>query len=334
MMVVFFHAYVITQEVIGQASIWAIFGSGNSGVQFFFVLSGFLMVAVHWGDFGRPQQFKRYALRRVTRIYPPYWAALALLFFGQVAMSRVEPRLTNPLLVLCDVLLLPTDGTPSLTVSWTLMHEMLFYSVFGLLIVSLRIAAKIFLLWQILILSAGIWQLAGGAEPGFPLSFLLSPNNLLFGMGMAAAILAPLLRHRTAMGLVAVGVSLFASVAWLAMLAPENSGVGIALIWGYGLAATMAIAGFSSWEKSGSLKIPTSLILLGDASYSIYLVHAPAMQVVAIILNGFGGNDTVGGWAVFAVLVATGTASGLIFFRLFERPMLKAAQRRLTRRRN
>jgi exopolysaccharide production protein ExoZ len=53
-----------------------LFGEFHVGVDFFFVLSGFIIAWVHWGDIGRRSRLRHYAARRFTRIYPAYWALL------------------------------------------------------------------------------------------------------------------------------------------------------------------------------------------------------------------------------------------------------------------
>ncbi len=46
------------------------FGFGHAGVDFFFVLSGFIIMHAHATDIGKPERLSRYLWRRVTRIYP------------------------------------------------------------------------------------------------------------------------------------------------------------------------------------------------------------------------------------------------------------------------
>src|ERR1700736_6010856 len=47
---------------------------GRAGVDLFFVLSGFIIYYVHHVDVDVPARFRRYAILRLMRIYPTYWA--------------------------------------------------------------------------------------------------------------------------------------------------------------------------------------------------------------------------------------------------------------------
>ena len=53
---------------------------GHAGVDFFFVLSGFIILFAHWEDVGVRAALPRYAERRCTRIFPLYWPVLAAYF--------------------------------------------------------------------------------------------------------------------------------------------------------------------------------------------------------------------------------------------------------------
>jgi len=58
---------------------------GHAGVDFFFVLSGFIIFFVHGKDIGKPSRLPHYVWRRFIRIYPVYWAvtliSIVLAFF-------------------------------------------------------------------------------------------------------------------------------------------------------------------------------------------------------------------------------------------------------------
>ena len=74
----------------------AAFQFGHAGVDLFFVISGFVILFVHWEDIGRPQRISRYAGRRLTRILPIYWVALALTIASRAASLHIIHMPTSP----------------------------------------------------------------------------------------------------------------------------------------------------------------------------------------------------------------------------------------------
>jgi exopolysaccharide production protein ExoZ len=63
---------------------------GDLAVLVFFMISGFLMVHVHRGDFGRPAALRDYAIKRAFRIYPVYrfFLAVSTLLLGCTSWPR------------------------------------------------------------------------------------------------------------------------------------------------------------------------------------------------------------------------------------------------------
>jgi peptidoglycan/LPS O-acetylase OafA/YrhL len=105
----------------------------NFGVQMFFVLSG-LVLALPFASFhlngGRPVSLKRYFLRRLTRLEPPYIAALIIFFFLKLAGGRgsfagLVPHFAASVGYLHNLIY----GTPSDInfVAWSLEIEVQFY---------------------------------------------------------------------------------------------------------------------------------------------------------------------------------------------------------------
>ncbi len=155
----------------------------NVGVDFFFVLSGFIITWVHWKDIGDSSRLGNYAIKRFLRIYPAYWGIvipLAILYLCFPAAGI--PTQHNPLNIVRSILLLPSAAPPVLGVAWTLVHEVFFYAVFAGVIFTGRLELAIFPIWALAIV-----VLDGWGESTFPLSFLASPFNLDFIMGVCAA---------------------------------------------------------------------------------------------------------------------------------------------------
>lgn len=102
---------------------------GIAGVDLFFVLSGFIMVAVA-GHYTGPIDF---LWRRATRIYQTYWLiSLPVLALAIVAPTFVNSSIQTPISLWRSFFLIPDRTLPLLAVGWTLVHEMYFYLVFSI----------------------------------------------------------------------------------------------------------------------------------------------------------------------------------------------------------
>lgn len=93
------------------------------------------------------------------------------------------------------------------------------------------------------------------------------------------------------------------------------------------LALACTMVGFALWEKSVSLPWPGWLLLIGNASYSIYLIHNPLVSVTQRVAARMGLE-----WAgamVFGVVLSV--LAGYGYYRLVERPSLDFFRKRLGR---
>ncbi|EFH09465.1 acyltransferase family protein, partial [Teichococcus cervicalis] len=162
-------------NLFGQRPVGAAFAFGYAGLDFFFVLSGFIITHVHLDDLGRRERVRPYLWKRISRVYPAYWI-VTLLYAGLALASAggLEPGR-----LLASLLLLP--GPPLLLgVAWTLVHEMLFYLLFALAILAPRAGLAIGLAWVALslLLPKGIGPLA---------DILFELRHVEFLMGALAA---------------------------------------------------------------------------------------------------------------------------------------------------
>jgi exopolysaccharide production protein ExoZ len=78
--VLLFHTNAILSlsKYLGR-DVFPLFKSGASGVQFFFVLSGFVILLVHEKDVGNPAKIGEFLWKRFRRIYPPFWIGLLII---------------------------------------------------------------------------------------------------------------------------------------------------------------------------------------------------------------------------------------------------------------
>ncbi len=104
-------------------------------MDFFFVLSGFIITWIHWSDIGRKERIRSFAAKRFVRIFPPYWFILApLVILYLVFTGAGQPSQRDPVNIILSILLLPNPVQPVLGVAWTLTHEIFFYALFAAII--------------------------------------------------------------------------------------------------------------------------------------------------------------------------------------------------------
>jgi len=328
LLVVLFHAstafiaapHYWNRVVFGQA-----FDFGYAGVEFFFVLSGFIIAHVHAGDIGRPPQLRRYALRRLVRIYPVYWLVLGgvlLLTVLPLGLVRAAPP-TTPVL-LSSILLAGADSRPSvLVVAWTLYHEVAFYLVFGLWILDRWLGALVSLVWLALVLA----RLFGVGELGFVPRYLSSEFNLLFPVGILVWWLAERAVMPWPRRVMLLAALAFAAIGYEAVFIrrwPESLEH-----LGFGLASALGLFAMVSAERAGQLRVPRWLVLFGGASYALYLTHYSLLSLLAKLMVKAGLRDRIPAEVAFFVMVLVVVALGYGFHRLVERPMLWRLQQAL-----
>ena len=197
-LVVFSHLFFVEAKYTASGILPAFTLYGIAGVDLFFVVSGFIMVAVAGRDRG-PIEF---LWRRVTRIYPTYWlVSLMVLATTLIAPTFVNSSITTPISLWRSFLLVPDRTFPLLAVGWTLVYEMYFYLAFAIFL-ALRISVFVGLIaWGVLILIIGAAfpdQIASSPV----LRVVVSPLTAEFMMG---AFVGMLWRRRCVPGALAVG---------------------------------------------------------------------------------------------------------------------------------
>jgi peptidoglycan/LPS O-acetylase OafA/YrhL len=315
--VVLYHVHIILRrpEYGANNSFAALTLWGWLGVNLFFVISGFTIFYAHSRDIGKPARLGRYTWRRLSRIYPMYWLCLAL-FMTAAAMgvgaTQASPATAN---VLTSVTLLPFTAYPTLPVkvAWTLVYEMMFYTIFALAIVSRSLARLVWPIWALLIVVVGI---AGN-------DFSLSPFNVYNLYFMVGGIvwwlhtrcprqaLQPLVLATVVT--IAAAASITSHTANLESSVPQQ----LALLTPVGLVVLTCVL----VERHGGCWLFTNPViqLLGAASYSIYLLHSAFLSVFGMVqprLQHFIPDGVVF-WLGFSGAVSCGVATHI----LVERPL-------------
>lgn len=301
-------------QYVGR-DVFAFFRSGHSGVHYFFVLSGFVILMAHRRDIGRTGRVGLFVWKRFRRIYPPLWAALAVILPLTLAFPLLNNAIRFDLLdVVSAFTLVPDTYDPLLSVIWTLRHEALFYGVFALILWRPKLGFAVAALWMALSAILPWTGIEGWTR------FFFTSQHLLFAFGAAAFLLLERDKVPFPAAVAAGGVLLFA-VTWMIPLLklPLN---GIVANWGFGLGAAAAILGLAAVERRGSLRTPRPLVFLGEASYAVYLVHAPVIYAATAILLAVAPGLKTAAPLLFALVALASLAVGVAFHLWVEKPLL------------
>lgn len=318
LMVVYFHAILQLRNVQPDALLnGALFG--KSGVDLFFVLSGFVMW-ITTAD--KAIGAREFYIRRIVRIVPLYWTlSLLAAFVAFVVPSILKSTVFDLPHVIATLLFLPWINpadpagymiAPVIVPGWTLNYEMYFYLLFGALL-GLSKAVRpyalaglllvIFLLCRLLPQDMTAARFYGDSVIfEFVLGVLIG-KIYLDGRRLGGAVAWPL---------IAVAGAVMVYNDWMEWDVPRLFSVGVpaAIVVG-----CVALVDFSRKPVIGWLN------LLGDASFSLYLSHifvlAGARMIYGKLPFDWMRNEVL--FVVFC-LVASSVAAVLLHI-LFEKPL-------------
>jgi exopolysaccharide production protein ExoZ len=322
LMVVFHHALEASREASSPPNSpdW-LTTFGASGVDIFFVISGFIMLYVSFPTGTSPSKPVAFLVHRATRIYPFYWACLALeIALWSIGLAWAPPP--TAMTTLHSALLLPNDQF-IIGVAWTLVYEMYFYAVFS---ITLLWRSPLCSVLSSTFLIMALHALAGFA-PGQALrSFLGDSIAFEFCFGLALAYLfqfwpAKLERARH---LWILGIFL---LAFAPMIVPHQSTMGLpdpARVTDWGLPSLLVVASLLMMKPPVG-RLSTLMVLLGDGSYAIYLTHPLLMDTYKRLTHGPLGHFPQ--WPIIPAVVAASIGVGLLAHLLVERPLVRLTRR-------
>jgi exopolysaccharide production protein ExoZ len=320
-LVILYHLTQFETIYAGKSILPAFCFYGMSGVDIFFVLSGFIMVAVAGKGIGAVQ----FLWRRAIRIYPPYWlVTLVVLEFSNVGSGAATATIT----LWRSFLLVPDSGLPLLTVGWTLIHEVYFYLVFAVLL-ALRIPIPVGLLgWGLVLLIVTIF---GGDFATSPFGGVwTNPLTAEFMMGAAIGVLYD---HRNMPGAAYAGAVGFATFAGsIVFLAPalqldNSTHLDAWRVVLFGIPAALIVYWLAAWEQKAPRMPPRLLVALGDWSYATYLMHVLVLSALGHIIRALALSGAMSNLMLIVVGVLAANLAGAVMFRFFERPMLGVLHR-------
>ena len=316
-----------------------------AGIYLFFVISGFC-IHLFWAKAraaGVQQpviNFFSFWKRRVRRLYPPYFAALALYLCYLAYKTPVEVTAFYLWDVLLHLFMLHNlDPRTAYTINgafWTLaIEEQLYLAYFLLLFLRIRYGWTITLLLTFgarvvwLIISRGLSESVGFH---IPLTEAAATNWFIWALGALSVeaalglIKLPAWCSRISVGALVLGCAM--SLAQLLPLTDQKGWVHDAgwLImhpaWGVGffILVNYAVAAEQRWriERLRTPRLIPTLAAVGLMSYSLYLTHS------FVLMHWYWFGFTKLHILTISLLIMTplSVAFSWLFFRAFERPFM------------
>lgn len=333
--VVFFH---FGQQAFPATHAWwhPVVTAGPIAVSFFFVLSGFIMAVAYYQPQAQAFQFNKgkYWLARFARIYPVYLLALVLMILANLKTDGRDPLAIGLSLSMLQAWI-PGYAMVLNSPGWSLSVEALFYLSFPFLLyfVYRKGIQTLTLITLVVWLSTQCLQIFLHNAPSYEAKGILHqfiyyhPFMHLgsFMLGLVVGIHFCHGRFKVFdQGWNGLAISVLTLVVilllayeqhieqYLGFLIDYNNGL-IAPIF---LAILVLLAVNSGWTKH-FMSLPF-LVLLGEASYSLYILQRPAYGIYDRVLGHWLPLDANLHYYLFAILL---TVASILSFKYMETPL-------------
>ena len=321
LLVVLFHINQMSTERLNQVTFFNLFEAGWSGVDYFFVLSGFIMVYVHRSAIGKPEQLKSFLVKRAVRIYPIYWIiTLIVLAFFLVVPGFANNKDLNIQQIFVSLLLLPQNNKPILDVGWTLTYELYFYLLFSVAIwFKPKYTVPILSSWLFVTLLHYLKVINFGGE-AFLLNVIFGNMNLEFVLGGLAGYIV--IKFGSTIGKYRWMLFGLANLGYLVSLVIfSTTKLDLDRISTFGVIAALLIVGSAAIDLNDSPKVPKILTYFGDASYSIFLIHSPIVSAITKVLEKANLGKYFDGFFAPSLVALMAVVAGCLFYSLIEKPL-------------
>jgi peptidoglycan/LPS O-acetylase OafA/YrhL len=351
--VVLFHLQATKIAFLHDSAMSRFAGIGYTGVSLFFVLSGFILVYTYAGRETKPKEFYR---ARFARIYPAYVFSLLLaapwFYFGMFVFkvpffmwSAAHPAIASLLVLMLSQAWVPAAALAWNPVAWSLSVEAFFYAAFPFLLPRFEKRTG----GQLFAMLTGFWLLGLSVSVGY---MLLRPDhvavlnaNVLTATWLNVVKFSPLARLPEFLMGMTCGMIFLRNPnkrQWATPLAIAAL-VGLAVVVFYstaipypilhtgllGIFFAALIYGLALRPSWAAILDNKLLVLFGDASYSLYLLHQVVIPMFFFREGGRMVHQTIP-WMVVAVAAAVGVA--ILVYRFIEQPLRRKLNPRRAKR--
>lgn len=316
---------------------------GGIGVQFFFVLSGFLITYIIVDEQQRNGQFnlKHFFVRRILRIWPLYYLMIGVAFAMPYITEQIlhtpqsaegyQPEWWKSLLFLENYKMMATGGHPNVSplgVMWSLCIEEHFYIAWGLLLYFLKKYVPAIIGIGIIV---GILSRYVYAVQGIPALDILT-NIDLFAYGAIPGFMLAANHNRTESRILAIPNTVKYSLAVLTIAAvivcSQYTGDEFAFTWLTSLLGMLfsLIIIFTLPRSTGfSISDKNILSKLGIYTYGLYLYHTLVINLLLKLFpeTGLDTHTGVGAFVFISLSLLLTIGCSMVSYHLFEKHFLK-----------
>ncbi|MFZ4261915.1 acyltransferase family protein [Sphingobacterium sp. HJSM2_6] len=308
----------------------AIVDFGGFRIDLFFAMSGFILcLTMRSLSPSRLINLKTYFVKKIIRIFPAYLlCALPL-----IAYVTLKTDIQSPFYYLGNLLLLPSftndpNYSLALPTAWTLVYELLFFGLFllGIILFNRKdyILIFIFIALVLTISLVNFFKLQGPRLSWVNLSYIMGHLKVLnFASGMLIYKIFIKIKQKDLFNITQwTLIVLFSSFILIRLhtLELSNDYIKVSFVFIIILVTTLTKNDFSK-HKFGRI-----LLLLGNASFSIYLTHfyfAFFKPKVLLIGNYLPFNNEITLNIIDFGLLGSALIAGIYFYQLIEKPMTK-----------
>ena len=324
LLVVLFHISQNVKLYLKTNFCFNAFDFGGAGVDIFFVLSGFIITYTSVKNLNTTGKLFFFLRRRFVRIYPAYWIVITgflvlQFFFASFYSSTYNFTFSN---LLSTFFLLPGHAMVN-GVSWTLSYELFFYLLFSLafLIPSKKLALLLAVLYGLLIVVLHCLGYSAEQQNSW-LMLVTHPMNTEFILGIIAALIIYKLPSRISVGLIIAGSLFFLVGAILSDYGYWLINNSFNRVVFFGIPSFFIITGIATFELSRPVKVHNVLLKLGEASYSLYLLHLPFVAAAVKIISKLNiQNNSLLHVLLFLLIIMICYCS-VLFFKFIEKPVI------------
>lgn len=297
-----------------------------AGVYFvstFYVLSGTAMLIAYGPRPFSQETMIDFAVRRIFRIMPMFWLVTAFAFINMCVGIIPFPQIFYPANILLNLSGLFSWIRPHAYFSagmWSIGNELAFYTIFPLFLRGLRSPRLFTTACIAVIVGSFAWteaHLNGGTKLVDQWRLYINPLNQI-GFFMAGLLLGRLvivrrmMTEKTHILIFCIGLAVFLIISVFVDKNDSVTGFSKQVLFADCLLLCLGAVGTAASGQAGRV-----LKVLGQLSYSLYLLHWPVYLWVSSMSAELGG-----GWKILIVATATSALSYISFYAI-EKPCME-----------